>query len=1364
MPAYDIGPRIGIEGEKEFRNSIKAIDSEVRALGNELKTLSKEYDKNDTSIEGVTKKQQTLNKAIGAAKDQIKLLSSQYDKQYQELKRLETALDSARKLHGENSEEALRAEAALAKQAKTVNDLGARLERAKGRLITFENQMEELGNSATRAGEQIQNAGEKISGIGGAISNVGNALTVGVTTPILAAATAAVSLGNDFEAQMSRVQAIAGATSTELEALTDQALQLGADTSFSASEVAQGMENLASAGFTVEEIMAAMSGMLDLAASSGADLATSSEIAASAIRGFGLDASDAAHVADVFAEASARTNAQTEDMGEAMKYVAPVASAMSQSLEETAAAIGIMSDAGIKGSQAGTSLRGALSRLAKPTQPVADKMDELGLSFYDAAGNMLPLNEMIEQLQDRFQGLTQEQQNNALVTLFGQESLSGMLALIQRGPEELRNLTASFESADGAAAKMAQTMLDNTAGTIEEMTGSLETAGITIQRVLAPYIRDAAQAVTGLANDFAGLDEEQQKNIVAWAGMAAAAGPAVKIIGTATKGLGSLAKGAGAVVGDLGKLVKSGGKATDSMSAFGKVLGTLGPKGLIVGGVVAGAAAIGTAILKAREDMIRADIEGRFGEIALSAEEIEDIANRLTSTQWTIQVDTYIDAKEQLDEAFSSLEQAKADLEKETWKISLGLDLSEENRESYVSSIEGYIQSAIATAEQASYTAQVSINTVFIPGSEAGTAVSDYSQMFYNSAQVQLQELGDELAQVVDQALGDNILTNEELLNINSIQSRMQAIMDQIADRQYKVELKKLEISVAGEGLTVESFQDLMQAASEELQERIDSLNGVTAEAVVTLEEMRDNRVITQAAFDKWKQQMEVYLAGNIGEMVLPTLELGLDTIKTNYEDVITQTRDEFQSSLDEAFKMIEINPEEVNWFNKLWMELDQNFTITDGKAREGVSRLVAELSPTKEELESVRQQYVEAGKVPPAAITEGLNDIYALEQMSGAADNTLLLLAQSIAESEEKQQVLAQSILTGQEIDAELAQALRDNYGLVWDASAGMFVQIQEVSFLSQAEVLEFMNTSGVAAGTALATALSDEYGVVYNAATGLWEAVNAATAGTTAASNAHAKGQEIGSASGTGYVEGANAQTGNVEEASSSLGKAGEQALSGTQPNIEAQATETGTAMGESLASGIESTEEEVDDSAATVARSVGDAMQDTVDGIVLDPPEMATPDWTSAAAQGRSGMQSYLNNNPLTVRVNQVTGSRVNYNAYAEGGIVDKPEISLVGEAGAEAIIPLENNRARALDLWREAGERLNAFAAEQGRTVGSAVRERLVQQNEDNHREMHFAEGAVVIHTQAVDGRRLYREFTKEMQHDVKSKEAAYGKNL
>ena len=137
MPAYDIGPRIGIEGEKEFKNSIKAIDSEIRALQNQLRTLSKEYDENDRSVEGVTKKQNALNQAIETSRKRIDLLTSQYEKQVQELKRLEDALEQARKENGEGSNEALKAEAAYAGQAKVVNDLGARLERAKGQLITF---------------------------------------------------------------------------------------------------------------------------------------------------------------------------------------------------------------------------------------------------------------------------------------------------------------------------------------------------------------------------------------------------------------------------------------------------------------------------------------------------------------------------------------------------------------------------------------------------------------------------------------------------------------------------------------------------------------------------------------------------------------------------------------------------------------------------------------------------------------------------------------------------------------------------------------------------------------------------------------------------------------------------------------------------------------------------------------------------------------------------------------------------------------------------------------------------------------------------------------------------------------------------
>lgn len=381
---------------------------------------------------------------------------------------------------------------------------------------------------------------DKFSAMGSALTSVGGTLTKSVTLPLVGVGAAVMKVGSDFEAQMSRVQAISGATGDELKALTDQAIDLGATTAFSAGEAAEGMENLASAGFNTQEIMSAMPGLLDLAASSGAELGTASEIAASAIRGFGLAASDAGHVADVFAEAAARTNAQTEDMGEAMKYIAPVAKAMGQSLEETAAAVGIMSDAGIKGSQAGTSLRSALSRLAKPTDVMLTKMGELGLSFYDAQGNMLPLNGIIEQLETNMAGLTQEQRNNALITLFGQESLSGMLALMERGPEELRALTESFEDCDGAAAEMAETMLDNTKGSVEEMMGSIETLAIRLQQVMAPAVTAVVQKITEFVNKLSSLSPETLQMIVTIAGVVAALGPLLLIIGKLSSAIGSI--------------------------------------------------------------------------------------------------------------------------------------------------------------------------------------------------------------------------------------------------------------------------------------------------------------------------------------------------------------------------------------------------------------------------------------------------------------------------------------------------------------------------------------------------------------------------------------------------------------------------------------------------------------------------------------------------------------------------------------------------------------------------------------------------------------------------------------------------------
>ncbi len=331
----------------------------------------------------------------------------------------------------------------------------------------------------------------------GSLATKGGAVAVkaiaAVSAALVAAGGFAVKTGMDFESQMSRVKAISGATGEDFEKLKEQAIELGASTAFSASEAAEGMENLASAGFTTAEIMEAMPGMLDLAASSGEDLASSSDIAASTLRGFGLAASDASHVADVLAKNAADTNAAVADTGEAMKYVAPVAKAMGIEFEETAAAIGIMADAGIKGSQAGTTIRGALSRLVKPTKKMTETMDELGLSFFDSEGKMLSLTDMTAMLQDKTSGLTDEQRNNAMVTLFGQEALSGMLALVDAGPEKISSLTESYKNSDGAAKDMAKTMQDNLKSTLEEVGGAAETMAIRFYDSVSGDLKGAAE-------------------------------------------------------------------------------------------------------------------------------------------------------------------------------------------------------------------------------------------------------------------------------------------------------------------------------------------------------------------------------------------------------------------------------------------------------------------------------------------------------------------------------------------------------------------------------------------------------------------------------------------------------------------------------------------------------------------------------------------------------------------------------------------------------------------------------------------------------------------------------------------------------
>lgn len=393
------------------------------------------------------------------------------------------------------------------------------------------------------AEEQIKRVEDKFSGfadLGGRLSSVGTALTIGVTTPVVGLATAAVKTAATFEASMSKVQAISGATGSDLETLKNKAKEMGATTQFSASQSADAMTYMAMAGWDTTQILDGLGGVMALAAADGLDLASVSDIVTDAMTAFGMKANQAGDFADLLATASSNANTNVAMLGESFKYVAPVAGALGYSAEDTALALGLMANAGIKASQGGTALRGSLNKLVSPTTEGAKAMEKYGISITNADGTMKPLAQVMDTLREKMGGLDNATQAQVASTLFGTESMSGMLAIINTSAEDYQKLSNAIGNSEGAAEKMAATLNDNLQGKMKIMMSSIEGAAIQLGDILIPIVTKVVNKVSEWATKFNGLSESTQKVILVIAGIAAAVGPVIAIVGGLMSGFAKM--------------------------------------------------------------------------------------------------------------------------------------------------------------------------------------------------------------------------------------------------------------------------------------------------------------------------------------------------------------------------------------------------------------------------------------------------------------------------------------------------------------------------------------------------------------------------------------------------------------------------------------------------------------------------------------------------------------------------------------------------------------------------------------------------------------------------------------------------------
>lgn len=406
--------------------------------------------------------------------------------------------------------------------------------------------MRKLSVQAKATGKSIQSAGNTIA-------SAGSSLTKSVTAPIVGVGVAAVKTAADYESAMSNVKAITGATGKDFKSLEQLGKDLGASTAWSAKEVAQAMQYTGMAGWTAKDNINGLKGILDLASASGTDLAATSDIMTDAISAFGYKASDSAKFANVMTKACTSANVSVNTLGESYKYCGAICGTMGYSIDEVTTSLAVMGNQGIKGSQAGTALKNAISNMAAPTKNMKAAMDALGISITNQDGSMKSWGDVIKNLQSSFKGLTADQQAAYAKQLFGKESMAGMLAVINTSTSDYNALAKSIKNSGGAAEAAAQTQLNNLNGQLTLLKSALEGAAITIGDKLLPYIKNAVSWVQKATNWFNGLSDAQVNMIMKFAGIAAVVGPALLVFGKMVSTVGKVVRTFGMVTGAIAK-------------------------------------------------------------------------------------------------------------------------------------------------------------------------------------------------------------------------------------------------------------------------------------------------------------------------------------------------------------------------------------------------------------------------------------------------------------------------------------------------------------------------------------------------------------------------------------------------------------------------------------------------------------------------------------------------------------------------------------------------------------------------------------------------------------------------------------------
>ena len=1304
------------------------VKGAFQEAANASKKLSAEIDSAKRRVDTYQKGIQELNSHISQSKQKQEQLRQEIEKTAAQYDRSQKKVERMAELHGKESEEYQKAAEKAQEHRNKLNQLenqyemlGRGIEESENRIVDFKMQINnteaeisdltrELNDAQNKArifGSAAKEAGEKWQAAGQKISGVGNALTMGVTTPLLAAGTASVKMALDAESSFAKVSTIADQTVLSYDRMKTGVVEASNQSGIAIVDFNEALYQAISAGVDSGNAIAFTTNMVKLAKGGFTETSKAVDVVTTALNAYGLEASEASAVSDKLIVTQNLGKTTVDELAASLGRVIPTAKNVNVDFDNVSAAMATLTKNGIATAEATTYYNSMLNELGK-SGTAADKalrqLTKKGFAELITSGSSM--TDILTLLQDHA-----KKSGKSLSDMFGSaEASKAALTIMKNDGKEYNQILKEMQKSAGATEKAYKKMNDTDLEKFKREINKLKNAGIQAGGKLLPIVTKGVEGIGKLADSFSKLSPEQQEAILKTAGFAAAVGPVVKVVGTLTSGVGTVTKGFVKLIDKLGSTSKidKGAKALGGVSS---VISGINP---IAGVAAVGIVGIGTALYKASKDAERADLERRFGDIKLSAEEIEEVAKRLTSNDWTIKIDAVVDANEKLIELEQNIESTLYEINKTEWKVSVGLELTEEEKSNYQANIESYISETQAYIEQKHYTASLAIETMLTPGTSAYENLSTFVSEFYANTESEMKRLGDELAEATNKALSDGIIDEDELKNIEEARKRLQEYVDQLADAEYSASLTRLNVTVPKDGLTVDSFKDLQKEIREQLQTRLNSADETFDLIIQSLNLEYPNG---GADYDKLLQEATLQYNSQRGGVIVDALDIEVETINSNFSDQIETFRTDTSNDLQRAFDNAPKDVNAENFWSNVNVEFRKAYQYNSTDVSNSCKEFIEEMTPDAEQLEQVAQVYYDLGMAPPENISNALESTRTFDMMNGGFDHMFDYMAQQISESPALQEAITAAGSKAGDIPEELAEALRINYGLIYDSATGIWTQIQQSSEDATPTITQSMRFCGVTASQSLIDSIKGQEESVQAQTVSLLQQLSQGES---------LKHDEImtlfanlGFETSDQLIDSLESQKPEVQAQAVDLLVQMQNASDAEKPGLLMQFQNLGIEVDDSLKNGIISNLQVVKDGtgdmAYTLKTSSGeeiknitpefkkflkqmgvegvDKLEETVSNTKIDYPDMERADWSGVAKAGLAGMQAYVKQHPLSVTANIFAAGASALRGYASGGIIEQPEFALVGEAGPESIIPLSaGKRSRALSLWEETGKRL------------------------------------------------------------------------